>query len=60
MYVLNPLYIKDIRNRIVYEVGMQILQSIDYEKFSELYERYGTDMPEVVFAQEVLDIGLDH
>ena len=57
MYVLNPLYIKDIRNRIVYEVGMQILQSIDYEKFSELYERYGTDMPEVVFAQEVLDIG---
>jgi len=57
MYVLNPLYIKDIRNIIVYEVGMQILQSIDYEKFSELYERYGTDMPEVVFAQEVLDIG---
>lgn len=57
MYVLDPKYINSLRNKMIYEAGMQILQSIDYEKFSELYESYGKDMSEVVFAQEVLDIG---
>lgn len=57
MYVLNPQYINSLRIKIVYEAGMQILESIDYEQFSQLYQKYGKHMTEIVFAQEVLDIG---
>ncbi|MCI8309756.1 MAG: hypothetical protein HFJ45_06180 [Clostridia bacterium] len=57
MYVLNPEYILEIRKKIIYEDGLHIKESIDYEIFKELYNKYGKDMLELVFAQEVLDIG---
>ena len=56
MYVLNPEYILNLRKRVIYEEGLHIGESIDYEKFSELYAKYGKDMSEDVFSQEVLDI----
>ena len=58
IYVLNPEYILEIRKKIIYEDGLHIKESIDYEIFKELYNKYGKDMLELVFAQEVLDIGL--
>lgn len=56
MYVLNPEYILEIRNKIIYEEGLHIKESIDYNKFRELYDVYGKSMSEVFFATEVLDI----
>ena len=58
MYVLNPEYILNLRKRVIYEEGLHIGESIDYEKFSELYAKYGKDMSEDVFSQEVLDINI--
>ena len=58
MYTLNPEYIIELRKKIIYEEGLHIEESINYEKFSELYAKYGKDMNEVTFAQEVLDIGV--
>lgn len=58
MYVLNPEYILNLRKKVIYEEGLHIGESIDYEKFSELYAKYGKDMSEDVFSQEVLDINI--
>lgn len=56
MYVLNPEYILEIRNKIIYEEGLHVKESIDYDKFRKLYDVYGKSMSEVFFATEVLDI----
>lgn len=58
MYVLNPAYILDIRQKIIYESGLHIGESINYKRFCELYNEYGKDMTETLFAEAVLDIGI--
>lgn len=52
----NMVHINDLRNKMIYSEGLHIKESINYEKFSELYGKYGEGMTEVAFALEVLDI----
>lgn len=56
MYALNPEHILNLRKKVIYEEGWHIGEDIDYEKFIQLYSKYGKDMSEDVFSQEVLDI----
>ncbi len=45
-----------LRERFIEEEKLHINDKIDYEKFQELYEKYGEDFTEKEFAKYFLDI----
>lgn len=58
LYVLNPEYLLEIRKKIIYDDGFHIKENINYEKFMQLYDKYGKDMTVTVFAELILDISI--
>ena len=45
-----------IRKNVINEEGLHIKDKITYEQFRNLYEKYAENLPEKIFAEEILDI----
>lgn len=55
-YIVDPNYIEALREKVILQENLHINDSIDNERFKELYKKYGGILSEVMFAEEILDI----
>ena len=55
-YIVNPIDIFSLRERVIKEENLHINDLLSNEEFQRLYEKYGWILSEVMFAEDILDI----